>query len=299
MEDKKQIYAYCHKIYELYQIDFAIEYKKDPFIQFGETHKECCSANVQDYEVIVYQKEKQGKLLLKVLCLYLEDVFIHRKVQFKHILDGSDDLIFNTESKVLYVISQLVDVDLAYEAFSNVLEKQDYIFKYQKQLIIIKTEQDYSFTRIVEDVCLRELMMKVRVGCSKPFVEKEEVVEAYHQAMKALSVHALFHINQTTHIYDEQNLLYVLAHVPLHKAQGYLDLFPAFKQLSYEDFITIQTVIDCNLNVAQAARKMYVHRNTLLYRIDKIQKELGLDLLNFHDALKLKVLILLNEMTKN
>lgn len=299
MEDKKQIYAYCHKIYELYQIDFSLEYKKEPFIQFGVKHKEYCSANVQEYEVIVYQKDKQGKLLLEVLCLYVKDVFMHRKVQFKHILDGSHDVAFHKEKKVLYVISYLLDLDLAYEAFSNVLEKQDYIFKYQKQLIIIKTEQDYSFTRIVEDVCLRELMMKVRVGCSKPFTDKEEVLEAYHQAMKALSVHALFHINQITHIYDEKSLLHVLACVPLHKAQGYLDLYPAFKQLSYEDFITIQTVIDCNLNVAQAARKMYVHRNTLLYRIDKIQKELGLDLLNFHDALKLKVLILMNEMTKN
>jgi len=67
-------------------------------------------------------------------------------------------------------------------------------------------------------------------------------------------------------------------------------------KLDKDAFPTIQAVLDCNLNMAEAARKLYIHRNTLMYRLDKIHEQTGLDLRNFHDAVKMEIYLLLNRI---
>ena len=65
--------------------------------------------------------------------------------------------------------------------------------------------------------------------------------------------------------------------------------------LNDEIFTTITKFFENNLNLSEAARKLYIHRNTLIYRLDKIQKVTGLDLRHFEDAMLLKIIIMLGK----
>lgn len=52
---------------------------------------------------------------------------------------------------------------------------------------------------------------------------------------------------------------------------------------------------ECNLNVSETARQLYIHRNTLVYRLDKIERMIGLDLRKFEDAIIFKMAMLVNQ----
>ena len=64
--------------------------------------------------------------------------------------------------------------------------------------------------------------------------------------------------------------------------------------LDQEMIFTIQRFFENNLNVSETARKLFVHRNTLVYRLDKIKKLTGLDLRNFDQAIVFKVAMMVN-----
>ena len=63
-------------------------------------------------------------------------------------------------------------------------------------------------------------------------------------------------------------------------------------KLDEETLITIQKFFENSLNVSETARQLYIHRNTLVYRIEKLEKETGLDIRNFDDALTFKIALM-------
>ena len=62
---------------------------------------------------------------------------------------------------------------------------------------------------------------------------------------------------------------------------------------------TIETFFDNSLNLSETARKLYIHRNTLVYRLEKVQRTIGLDLRNFDDAVTFKMMMLLGKNNGN
>jgi carbohydrate diacid regulator len=71
------------------------------------------------------------------------------------------------------------------------------------------------------------------------------------------------------------------------------DLFVESEMLS-----TLDTFFTLDCNVSETAKKLYIHRNTLLYRLDKLKQETGLDVRQFRDAVLVKIILLLYKVTK-
>lgn len=69
----------------------------------------------------------------------------------------------------------------------------------------------------------------------------------------------------------------------------------SIESLDQETLFTIQKFFDNNLNVSETSRKLFVHRNTLVYRLEKIKKLTGLDLREFDDAIVFKVALMVNK----
>ena len=65
-----------------------------------------------------------------------------------------------------------------------------------------------------------------------------------------------------------------------------------------EELTTVYTFFDNNLNISETARRLYVHRNTLVYRLDKLQKSTGLDLRVFEDAITFKIALMVVKYMK-
>ena len=102
--------------------------------------------------------------------------------------------------------------------------------------------------------------------------------------------------------YDNLGVGRLIYQLPTKLCQ--LFLTEVFKKGSINDMdeemlITIQKFFENNLNVSEASRQLYVHRNTLVYRLDKIYKLTGFDLRNFDDAIIFKVAMMVNKYLKS
>jgi len=68
-----------------------------------------------------------------------------------------------------------------------------------------------------------------------------------------------------------------------------------FKVLDNDMINTMRVFLDSNIRIGEAARRLFIHRNTLIYRLDKIYNLTGLDLRNFKDAIKMNIFLILND----
>ncbi|AEE90776.1 putative transcriptional regulator, PucR family [Tepidanaerobacter acetatoxydans Re1] len=123
---------------------------------------------------------------------------------------------------------------------------------------------------------------------------QSELIRAFNDAKKAL----IFASRKNFGVlhYPEMALELLISLLPSEIRHNYKnEMEMNFKDLDSDTINTIRVFLDCNLHIAQAARHLYIHRNTLIYRLDKIYTITGLDLRNFNDAIKMKIHLILND----
>ena len=96
--------------------------------------------------------------------------------------------------------------------------------------------------------------------------------------------------------YPEMTLEFFISSLPSEIRHIYKnEMSVKLKSLDNDMINTIRVFFDSNLHIAETARRLYIHRNTLIYRLDKIQSITGLDLRNFKDAIKMSIYLVLND----
>jgi carbohydrate diacid regulator len=114
-----------------------------------------------------------------------------------------------------------------------------------------------------------------------------------------MKVGETFYSERHIYAYAELGLGSLLYQIPREACLTYLNrTLPGldFRQLDAETLNTIKTFFTCNLNIAETARALYMHRNTLVYRLDTFKKQTGLDIRKFEDAINCQIGLLLWEM---
>ena len=130
-------------------------------------------------------------------------------------------------------------------------------------------------------------------GIGEPCVGLEHAIVSFSQARRAIEVGLRHHPGNNVFIYRNLFLERLIADVPNPILRDYYyAMFTRRNERLFnpEMLQTIDYFFDCNLNVSETARRLYIHRNTLVYRLDKVQKATGLDLRSFDDAAAFKVL---------
>lgn len=122
--------------------------------------------------------------------------------------------------------------------------------------------------------------------------------QVYHAITSAMEIGKTFYPSLRLYNYRDLGLGKLLYHLPKEACEEYLrdhlgDI--SFSDMDKDTLSMIHTFFDNNLSLAETARKLYLHRNTLIYRIDKFQDMTGLDLRNFNDAVTCKVAMLLHD----
>ena len=102
------------------------------------------------------------------------------------------------------------------------------------------------------------------------------------------------------HSFKEFSLIRMLEDLPKYKLNEYLTLLmdPKAREI-FEDkemVLTAEEFLENSLNISETSRELYLHRNTLTYRLDKIEKATGLDLRKFSDALTFRIIIILMKL---
>ena len=126
----------------------------------------------------------------------------------------------------------------------------------------------------------------------------KDLARSFKEAQMALEVGKVFDTERPIVSYDHLGIARLVYQLPTTLCQEFLkEVFKrgSIDSLDHETLFTIQRFFENNLNVSETSRKLFVHRNTLVYRLEKIKKITGLDLRQFEDAIIFKVALMVKK----
>lgn len=177
--------------------------------------------------------------------------------------------------------------------------KADFLFNMDEQSIVLIKElapdegEDFErYAKEIRDTLSTESMAKVRVGIGMPVEILKDCAKSYREASLAITIGGIFEKENDLIRYDKLGLGRLIYQLPPTLCQMFLsEVFPpgSYEQLDQETLKTIQMFFQNNLNGSETSRQLFVHRNTLVYRLDKVQKITNLDLRSFDDAVLFKL----------
>ncbi|HHX37616.1 MAG TPA: PucR family transcriptional regulator, partial [Clostridiaceae bacterium] len=132
----------------------------------------------------------------------------------------------------------------------------------------------------------------VNIGIGMTVETLKDCARSYREASLALTIGDIFEPEQELMFYNRLGLGRLIYQLPPTLCRMFLDeVFPnaSYDELDDETLLTIDKFFDNNLNGSETSRQLFVHRNTLVYRLDKVQKITDLDLRNFDDAVLFKL----------
>lgn len=172
----------------------------------------------------------------------------------------------------------------------------------ESSVILIKALEQETETEALERVANTivammnaEAMMNVRVAYGTVVQELKDVSKSYKEAKMALDVGKIFYVERSVVAYSTLGIGRLIYQLPVNLCKIFIEeIFGENvpSDLDEETLTTINKFFENNLNVSETSRQLFVHRNTLVYRIEKIQKSTGLDLRNFDDALTFKIALM-------
>jgi carbohydrate diacid regulator len=130
----------------------------------------------------------------------------------------------------------------------------------------------------------------------------KDIARSFKEAQVAVDIGNVFDENFTVMNYENLGIGRLIYQLPTTLCEMYLsEIFRkgSIESLDEETLFTIQKFFENSLNVSETSRKLFVHRNTLVYRLDKIKKITGLDLREFDNAIVLKVALMVKKYLKS
>ena len=189
------------------------------------------------------------------------------------------------------------------------IQNGDYLTEVdENSVILIKALEDNEGYKEIEeaaktavDMLNMEAMIKVRGSYGTIVEELKDLSRSYKEARMAMDVGRIFYAGKRVISYNELGIGRLIYQLPQSLCRMFIhEIFEAEEMTEFDQEIltTINTFFDNNLNVSETARQLFVHRNTLVYRIEKLQKSTGLDIRTFDDAMTLKIALMVNAYMK-
>ena len=159
-----------------------------------------------------------------------------------------------------------------------------------------------EFGQFLFQTLYEELGLKASIGIGCEVKSFSEIASSYNQAVTAVRMSSIFHSRGEVHSYREYLLVKLLENVPQNQLREYMSQFRIENTAEiFEDPDMVNTAEEFlanSLNVSEASRNLFMHRNTLMYRLDKIERITGLDIRNFSDAVTFRVIAVLYKLLK-
>lgn len=217
-----------------------------------------------------------------------------------------------TAKRIVFVVEQKKKGDsLLFETMKGIYDvgTKDVVTSVDEaHIILIKTlaktdtyEDVNKMAKTLVDTLSMEAMVQVRVAYGSMIEELKDVSKCYKEASMALDVGRIFYAHKEVLAYNELGIGRLIHQLPYSLCEMFLqEVFHgnAIDQFDKETLETVNAFFDNDLNISETARKMYLHRNTLGYRLDKIQRTTGLDVKKFEDALTFKIALMVSDHMK-
>ena len=150
----------------------------------------------------------------------------------------------------------------------------------------------------MEETLKSELFVKTVIGIGTVAEHLRELADAYNEAQTAIDVGKVFDTEKSVMHYENLGIGRLIYQLPTTLCEIFLtEVFKknSIDSLDQETLFTINKFFENNLNVSETSRKLFVHRNTLVYRLEKIKKLTGLDLRQFDHAIVFKVALMVRK----
>ncbi len=214
--------------------------------------------------------------------------------------------------RVVFVIETKNEKDVnALETIRGLFSSQtkDFITAVDEKNIILVNELRMSdgypeleqTAKTIMDMLNTEAMTNAHVAYGTIVNEIKDVSRSYKEAKMALDVGKIFYSNKSIVAYSNLGIGRLIYQLPMPLCRMFIkEIFDnqSPDEFDEETLSTINKFFENSLNVSETARQLYIHRNTLVYRLDKLQKVTGLDLRVFEDAITFKIALMVSKYMK-
>ncbi|MGN0666032.1 MAG: PucR family transcriptional regulator [Huintestinicola sp.] len=298
----------------------------DIFVRDGYTYKPFGSHIKPDYAVFVEGVDDNAAKYANILSITLSSIkqyydekydrnnFI-KNVVLDNVLPGdivvkARELHFNSDvSRVVFLIRIISSNDVsAYDVIQNLFpdKTKDFVFNITESDIVlvkeiksnVESKDLEKLARSISDTLSSEFYTRVNVGIGTAVVGVKDLARSFKEAQIALEVGKVFDTDKIIVSYDNLGIARLIYHLPTTLCETFLqEVFKkgSIESLDHETLFTIQRFFENNLNVSETSRKLFVHRNTLVYRLEKIKKLTGLDLREFDHAIIFKIALMVKK----
>ena len=290
------------KVFDDHQLEYVILAKGDS----DDVYMVGKLAAFQIQNLLVAYKERYDKdnfiknLLLDNLLL----VDIYNRAKKLHIETSVNRVVFLIETKDEKDSNALETVKGLFAGKSR-----DFITQVDEKNIILvkelKAEEGYEdmekTANVILDMLNTEAMISVHVSFGTIVNEIKDVSRSYKEAKMALDVGKIFYSDQNVIAYSSLGIGRLIYQLPMPLCKMFIgEIFGENTPDDFDDetIATINKFFENSLNVSETSRQLYIHRNTLVYRLDKLEKSTGLDLRVFDDAITFKIALMVVKYMK-
>ena len=279
-----------------------------------------------DYAVFTHGTDSEARLICSMAAVALNGARTHYESKYdkstfiKNIVSDnvlqsdifvrSKELHFAIDQPRVALLVQLNtgDPGAAWETISGLLpdRQMDFVFPVDNAgIAVIRQLQDPAdlkeselLARQIEATLTSDGETTCMIGIGTTAHVLQELAKSYKEARIAIEVGRVFETEKTIINYEHLGIGRLIYQLPTTLCEMFLQ--EVFKRnpidaLDSETLFTINKFFENNLNVSETARKLFVHRNTLVYRLEKIKKLTGLDLREFDDAITFKVALMVKK----
>ena len=303
-----------------------LSYSSDAVAFEGYTYKSVSTAMKNDAIVFVEGDDTEAVKFVNILAVTLGNIkslydekydkgsFI-KNIILDNILPNdvyikSNELHFNNdEYRAVFVVKFQGATPLPpHEIVESLVEdrSRNFVINISEQDIVIvkevssedtpETLEAYAVTVLAS--ILEKYSVKALIGISSVVEKLKDLARAYKEARIALEVGKVFDIERPIMSYENLGIGRLIYQLPSTLCEIFLgEVFKkgSLESLDRETLMTVQSFFENNLNVSETSRKLFVHRNTLVYRLEKIRKLTGLDLREFDHAVTFKVALMVKK----
>lgn len=290
------------KVFDEHQLEFIILARGDS----EDVYMVGKIASFQTQNLLVAYKERFDKdnfiknLLLDNLLL----VDIYNRSKKLHIETDVRRIVFIIETNSDREFNALETVRSIYSS-----KTKDFITAVDEKCVILVKEVGAADSyddlcrsaKGLKDMLAGENLPRVRVALGTIVNEIKDVSRSYKEAKMALDVGKIFYSERSVVAYSNLGIGRLIYQLPIPLCKMFIK--EIFDGKSPDDFdeetlTTINKFFENSLNVSETSRQLYIHRNTLVYRLDKLQKSTGLDLRVFEDAITFKIALMVVKYMK-
>ncbi len=248
---------------------------------------------------IGYGREDRNQFIHNLLLDNLLPVDIASYSRQMHIDVNSRWVVFLIEGKECeaYDIQMILKSILANRPGDMIAPMDDH------EVVVIrrleeKEEDLRELAHVFSDTVSAETLCRIRTSCGLIARSLKDVSRSYKEAKMALDVSEIFYPSQTVIAYEELGIGRLIYQLPVPLCEMFLkEVFGDFdpQTLDEEILTTIYQFLENDLNLSETSRQLFVHRNTLVYRLEKLQKTIGLDIRQFEDAMTFKIAMMVSD----